>query len=443
MTVTPEDLLSEFAAEGSPDVSQARERALLLLADAAVLSQANREVPGFGAVHEVGAGSGRHLSWASGNRVGANDAVYSNATAIHARFQDDTDMSTWSHPGSFVIPAAVAAAIEARTDFATLLDAIVIGYSATRWLGANGVVAASLKARGFRPSPIFAPIGAAIAASRALGLNQEAAAQAIGAAALIGRGTLHSVGNGGDDWRLHNAGAARDGFSLALAAQRGMRSAPNSLTGYNGFLRTVTGSDKVPEGWHRPPNASLIEKVWHKALPALGDNMSAALAAREAGRLLDGRHVESASVRMNAKYARFPGTQRRPPYASVTAAQASVRFVVAHLLVNGDLHYGDLIRRDDPVVLDLADSLDVIPDEDLGYEDAIVEVTAGSEKLLCRAADLPATYFWRDRVEQLDRAEHILGARGTEISKTIMDADGARPVESVFDAAFGVGPPAL
>jgi 2-methylcitrate dehydratase PrpD len=438
MIDTPERLLAEFAAEGDATGGGARERARLLLADAAVLSQANSEVPGFQAVHELGVGSGTHLSWASGNRLGPSDAVFANACAIHARFQDDTDMSTWSHPGSFVVPAGVAATIGSGGSLGCLLDALVIGYSAIRWLGADGVVAAGLKARGLRPSPTFAPLGAAIASARALGLDRDAAAQAINAAAIIGRGTLHSVGGGGDDWCLHNAGAARDGFVLALAAQRGMRSASGALTAHDGFLRTVTGSEDVPDLWRTAPTGDLIEGVWHKALPVLGDVMSAALAAREIGRRLEGRAVIAATVQMNANYARFPGTQQRPPYASATAAQASVRFVTAQLLVHGDLRYGDLVRRDDPEVLRLADAIDVVPSEHMQYEDAIVEVqtAAGTER--CRAADLPSTYFWRDRAEQFDRAEHILGDRGVHISRTILDADEAEDLEQVLERALTI-----
>jgi 2-methylcitrate dehydratase PrpD len=437
VTVSPEMLISAFVADGSAAGERARERARLLLADAVVLSQANTEVPGFEAVHEVGAGTGRHLSWASGNKLGPNDAVYANACAIHARFQDDTDMSTWSHPGSFVIPAAMAAAIESGASFARLLDAIVIGYSATRWLGAYGIVAAKLKARGFRPSPIFAPLGAAIAASRALGLDQEAATQAINAAALIGRGTLHSVGEGGDDWRLHNASGARDGFDLALAAQSGMRSAPDALTSPNGFLRTVTGSEDIPAAWRTAPTGELIEQVWHKALPVLGDVMSAALAAREVGRRLGGGRVDDVTVQMNAKYALFPGTQQRPPYASTTAAQASVRFVVAQLLVHGDLRYADLVRHDDPEVLRIAERMHVTPVEGMPYTDAIVEARTAEQTERCQAGDLAPTLFWRDRAEQFDRSEHILGDRGVSLSRAILEADESEQAESVMDRALG------
>lgn len=436
MHESPEFLLATFTARGSAEGKAARERARLLLADAVVLSQANQEVPGFAAVHEVGAGTGRHLSWASGNRLGANDAVYSNACAIHSRFQDDTDMSTWSHPGSFVIPAAVAAATESGASFARLLDAIVIGYSATRWLGANGVIASKLKARGFRPSPIFAPLGAAVAASRALGLDKETSTHAINAAALIGRGTLHSVGGGGDDWRLHNASGARDGFDLALAAKAGMRSAPNALTAPHGFLYTVTGSDDIPDDWCVAPTGALIEQVWHKALPVLGDVMATALAAREVGRRLNGRHVNRVTLQMNARYASFPGTQGRPPYVSTTAAQASVRFVVAHLLVHGDLHYVDVVRHNDPEVLRLADSMEVIPNEGMPYEDAIVEAhtTEGIERQ--QTVGLPSTHFWRDRAEQFNRAEHILPDRGAAISRAILEADEMDQAETVLAGAL-------
>lgn len=428
---SPDLMLAEYVAKGDVAQPAARERARMLLADAIVLSQANADVPRFSAIHEVGAGTGTHRSWATGRMLGPTDAVYANACAIHARFQDDTDMSTWSHPGSFVIPAAVAASIESGTTLGMLVDAIVVGYSATRWLGAAGAVADGLKSRGFRPSPIFAPLGAAGASARALGLNIDRTAQALGAAATIGRGTLHSVGGGGDDWRLHNAGGARDGFCLALAAQRGMRAAPDALTARNGFLRTVTGSEEVPSAWATAPDSNLVELVWHKALPVLGDNMAAALAARDIGRTC--RSIEKARVTMNAKYAAFPGTQHRPPYRSATAKQASVRFVVAHLLLHGDITYRDLVAPDDPAVLILADRLEIVPDAEMAFEDAVVEANASDGVHTARASDLPRTYYWRDRAEQIERAEHILGQRGSDISRAVLDSDESTPVAAAID----------
>jgi 2-methylcitrate dehydratase PrpD len=432
----PVPTLAEFIGRAELVNPAWRERARILLADAVVLSRSNTDVQGFSDIHELGAGTGNHLSWATGHRLGAADAVQANAYAVHARFQDDTEMSTWSHPGSFVIPAAAAAVQVAGGTFGQLIDAIVVGYSVTRWLGGDGYVASKLKKRGFRPSPIFAPLGAAAASARALGHDVESIIHTLNAAALVGRGTLHSVGGGGSDWRLHNAGAARDGFMIALAARAGMESAPNALLGHNGFLRTVAGVEEPPPGWSAPPNGSMIEAVWQKALPTLGDNMAVALAARHLGKVLVGRNISHVRVRMNAAYAAFPGTQTLSPFTTSTAAQASVRFVTAHILLTGGLEYRDLMQGSRPETDALADAIEVIPDESMDYTDAILEVESEGEVFHCQTSDLPATLFHRDRAEQVTVATELAGAEGARISQLIMNGHDNANASDVFDAAL-------
>lgn len=428
--------LGRFVAEG--DVSQAawRKRVRVLLADAVLLAAAAGSATAGAALLELGCGSGSHRSWYSGSGLGPADAVQANAAAVCARFQDDTDMSSWGHPGSFVVPAAVAAAIAADAPLSALLDGLVVGYATTSWLGADGHVARAMMARGLRPSPSFAAAGAAAAASRALGLSVQQSRSAVGGALLVARGTLHSVGSGGEDWRLHNPGAARDGFLYALAAQSGMPSRGDTLTSPNGFLAVYTGSRELPPAWKSAPEAGRVLDVWHKALPTLGDNMAVALAAQHLHGQLDGAAPETVTVRMNAHFAAFPGTQTLPPYATVTSALASVRFVTAQLLVHGDLDLPDYDRRDDPDLVALAAKIEVVPDEDLDYTDALVTVTAAGRELTCRTDDLPRTLFWRDGDEQRRIAAGLLGDAGVALVDAILTADEGTPAAQVLGTAL-------
>jgi len=48
-----------------------------------------------------GQDAGLALRWTDGARVGVTDAVIANAVAVHAQFHDDTDYSSWTHPGWF------------------------------------------------------------------------------------------------------------------------------------------------------------------------------------------------------------------------------------------------------------------------------------------------------------------------------------------------------
>jgi 2-methylcitrate dehydratase PrpD len=428
------DQATTFVAEERFDDAAARAHARILLADAVTLALAADTVPGATPLFELGVGSGEHLAWFSGNLLGAADAVQANAAAVCARFQDDTEMSSWSHPGSFVVPAAVAAAVEARADYGALIDGLIAGYAFTVWLGGEGQVALGMMTTGRRPSPNFGSGGACAAASRAAGLDAAQTLHAVSGALLVGRGSLHSVGSGGEDWRLHNPGAARDGLLYALAARAGMTAGPGALDARHGYLRMFAGIEEVPTALQSAPHQRMVLDVWTKALPTLGDNMAVALAARE----LHSRGVDldqPVTVHMNEHFANFPGTQTRPPYVSLTAALSSVRFVTAQLLLNGTLTFDDYARRDDPSVAALAGRIDVVPDDSLDYVDAVVTVGEGAEAATCRTSELPRTLFFRDTETQRQSAHDLLGPEGVAVVDAIVSASDDRPAADVVQGA--------
>lgn len=434
--VEPLGQAADFVATERFTQRASRERAKVLLADAVTLAMAAGAVPGATDLFELGVGSGRHLAWFSGNRLGAADAIQANAAAVCARFQDDTEMSSWSHPGSFVVPAAVASAVEHDAGYGALVDGLIAGYAFTVWLGGGGSVALGMMSSGRRPSPNFGAAGACAAASRAAGLSAAQTLHALSGALLVGRGSLHSVGSGGEDWRLHNPGSARDGFLYASAAERGMTTGPGALDAKNGFLRMFAGLDSVPAALQERPRAEMILDVWHKALPTLGDNMAVALAARHLFQTgIDGE-IERVVVHMNEHFANFPGTQTRPPYPSLTSALSSVRFVTAQLLTTGALDFDDYARRDAPQVVALADRIEVVPDSELDYTDARVVVSAGGAEHSCRAADLPRTLFFRDADEQRRVADQLLGAAGVSVVDALLTADDDAPSAVVLDKAL-------
>ena len=427
---------TDFVASASFDDPANREYARVLLADAVTLALAADTVPGSTELFELGAGQGDHVAWFSGRTLGAADAVQANAAAICARFQDDTEMSSWSHPGSFVVPAAVAAGIETGATYGEVIDGLIAGYAMTVWLGGEGEVALAMMATGRRPSPNFGTGGAAAAASRAAGLTPEQTAHAVSGALLVGRGSLHSVGSGGEDWRLHNPGAARDGLLYALAARAGMTAGPGALDATNGFLRMFAHLDEVPAAMEKAPTEGMIRDVWTKALPTLGDNMAVALAARELHGRLAGAPIDHVTVRMNEHFARFPGTQTPPPYPTITSALSSVRFATAQLLTHGTLTFDDYAARNDAEVGALASSLEVVPDIALDFRDAVVTVVSGGVEHTCRASDLPATYYFRDADEQRAVTRELLGDAGVAVVDAVLTADESTPCSEVLHPAL-------
>ena len=190
--------------------------------------------------------------------------------------------------------------------------------------------------------------------------------------------------------------------------------------------------DEVPPVMEKTPTEGMIRDVWTKALPTLGDNMAVALAARELHGRLAGAPIEHVTVRMNEHFARFPGTQTPPPYPTITSALSSVRFVTAQLLTHGTLTFDDYARRNDAEVGELAASLEVVPDIDLDFRDAVVTVVSGDDEHTCRASDLPSTHFFRDADVQRTATRELLGDAGVAVVDAVLTADESTPCSEVL-----------
>lgn len=419
------ETVAGFVGEAATDDPKLRTKARILLVDALTLAISAREVPGISQlVDSLSTGTGTHSVWMTGDHVGAGDASLVNGICTHARFQDDTDMTSWSHPASFVIPSAVAAAEGAGATLASLLDGLVVGYAVAEWSGGDSVVARDVVGRGFRGSPTFGPLASCAAACRILDLPRDQIAHAIRAAAPLGRGTLHSVGAGGEDWRLHNGSAARDGLTAALAAAAGMQGGVMALEGPNGFLSAYAGRSEPPPRWFEPPDADSVLAVWHKALPTLGDNMAAALAAAAMHERLGTRTVEAVTVRINDLFAVYPGVDREPPYETFVQALASARFAVARCLLSGTIRFSDYVDAlDDRRTVEIADRTELIGDPALDYTEAEVVVHSKEGDLSVSTSELPRTLFYRDEEEAIHAATELLGERGRRLAERVLGAE--------------------
>ena len=427
------EMVAGFVGEAVADDPKLRSKARILLVDAVTLAVSARELEGIASlVDSLSGGAGNHLVWMTGDLLGAGDAALLNGICTHARFQDDTDMVSWSHPGSFVVPSAVAAAEGAGATLASLLDGLVVGYAVAEWSGGEGVVAKDVMRRGFRGSPTFGPLASCAAACRVLGLSRDETAHALRAAALLGRGTLHSVGAGGEDWRLHNGSAARDGLTTALAAGAGMQGGVGAFEGPNGFLKAYADRSEPPSRWLTPPIADSILSVWHKALPTLGDNMAAALVSTAAYERISSRTIDGITVRINDSFASYPGVNRKPPYATFVQALASVQFTVARCLLHGTVRLSDYAdARADRDTVRIADRTELVGDPTLDYTEAEVTVHTGDGDLSVTTAELPKTLFYRDESAAIRAATDLIPGRGRRLAETML---GAEPSELAHDA---------
>lgn len=396
------DLLADYAAQMRTATlpSEVRDKAATCLLDALGLALASaRDEPVAGLQRLLGTtpdGPGASL-WSTGRRLAVLDAVLANGLAVHARFQDDCDIPSFSHPGSLIVPPAMAEAEAEERSLEVILRAIVAGYSAMTWLGAGGRVGWALVSRGFRGSATFGCVGAAVAASVALDLDAEHARNAVAIGADISGGTVEPVRSGASSWRLQNATAAWRGALAASMAREGLDGSMDGLSGERGFLHAYTGLS-TPDEWRAPPEPRMILDSWAKAYPTLGDNIGPVIAARRVAPRISADAVTEITIHQNAEFAAYPGTSYRGPFTRPAQAIASTAFAVAAMLAFGRIDY-EMYERflGDRTILRLIDCTSVVPHEDYDFVDGVVEVSMNGERLVGDASEEPRTTFYRDR----------------------------------------------
>jgi 2-methylcitrate dehydratase PrpD len=193
-------------------------------------------------VHEMG---GRPDSTIIGDAAApAPLAALVNATMAHGLELDDVDNESSLHPGTVVIPTALAVAEARAASGRDTLTAVVAGYDAMIRIG-RAAGPAQQYARGFHPTATCGVFGAAVAAGRLLGLEADALAHALGIAGSFAAGNLEYMSNGAWTKRLQVGGAAQGGTLAAMLAERGYTGPTNILEGPHGFLRSHSASSDV------------------------------------------------------------------------------------------------------------------------------------------------------------------------------------------------------
>ena len=370
--------------------------------------------------------------WTNGSKVSVADAVTANAVSVHAQFHNDTDYSSWTHPGSLIVPVALSLGESVDAPMASVLRAVAIGYDAIEWLGARDEVARGLIGRGIRCSPTLGTVAAAASAAAILELGHAEAQSVIGMASSITGGVLEPVRCGSDEWRIQNAHAARGGLLAAQLADKGVTGAPEGLEGPTGLLRSLAGLKEVPAVWKEAPRIDAILGVSAKPWATLGDNMSAVIAA---GLVHAQRNtptqIRKITIRIWHHFTEYLGTSYRGPYDRVPQALASMAFATAAMLVHGELEYGiSLDQRYDVDILRLVPLMAMEPDDEGTPYDATVTVEFDDGTVISKEAkDAGMSQLFHDAATAValfeDRLVRSGYAKGT----------GARVAAQVMEAA--------
>lgn len=379
----------------------------------------------------LGDASGAASLWSGRGSLPADHAALCNGT--HAEvldFQDTVvDPRNNGHAGVTIVPAAVAVAEREGRSGAELIAAVTAGLEVTiavvRAVGRRH----RAEGRGFRTTSIGAPLGAAVACGKLVGLDAGGLVQAMGiAGACAPNGLMPSLAPGNNSFGMDkdwvNGLAAQLGVNAADLAKRGMTASDRVVTGERGIAASHAHGDEAALAAPvsgAPDIANVALKKYaacygvHTAMEA-----SASLAAEHGLKPAD---IEKIVVRIKADSAVTLGGRE---ITNHMAARFSLPYAVASAIMRGDaasMHDFDEPAIHDSDVLAYMDRVEVVADpeltrfhEETGGFPALVELQAG-DRILDRRIDYPPGSFQRPM------SREDLDAKFAELTRTHWSGD--------------------
>lgn len=368
----------------------AAERALarLRILDTLGLIFAAVDSPPGRVVLEIAAQQGPTVAW----------TALAHATIAHARDFDDTFPDSVVHPGSVVVPVALAVGEATAATGAEVMTAIVIGYEVAARLG--GAAGRNLHARGFHASGVIGPLAAAATAAKLYGLSARQSAEAMGLAGSMAGGLMEFLSDGSWSKWLHTGWAAHGGIVAAQFAGRGFPGPVSVLEGRAGLYNAFLGEGKADlravvadlgTAWRGSAAQFKYYPCAHVIQPYIDAVLQlSATHALSAGDVAD---VTCAIAPWCVPIVCEPRAPRLAPQNEMQAI-ASLPYMLAWALVHGSVTLEALAPAAlrDPAVLALAGHVRHVEDASLGvgFDAGVSLRTRDGREFTARAAAAPA-----------------------------------------------------
>jgi 2-methylcitrate dehydratase PrpD len=299
-----------------------------------------------------------HQDW----RIDVARAAFANGVLIGAF---ECEPLTGSHACGTVLPAALALAEREPCDGRMFITSLALGFEISARIARTAVGLESV--RGFHNPGTQGPFGAAAAAAKMLQFDVEQLSSALGLAGSCSAGLLEFAWSGADTKRLHLGRASQLGLESALLAQKGMRGPETVLEGRYGYFNAFSEPtelapliDSLGTQWAIQPSyhKSYATHVTHQAVVQtiqdwkgayhIGPEAVRRVVIEGVPRIMEPRHAVRDPVNVM-------GGQYSLPF---TAAVALTRDMANPLVY-------DQAAVDDPVVRELAQRLELVPDASL------------------------------------------------------------------------------
>ena len=320
-----------------------------------------------------------------GTRATRCGAAFANSKLMHATNQSDS-YRMLIHPGPCVIPAALATAqIERRTG-RELITALAAGYEVEARIAGDYIP--STQARGFRSSPVYGTLGAAVATAKLLRLTVDQLVTTMALACTFTGGTTEGARAGGREMLFHEPNATRNGIMAALLAKEQLRGSETALEGAAGFYNAFTGNNRgdlsyVFDGSDHVPLENVVADLgerWElmhvtpKLYPTAGYNCPVIelMSDIRSAHNLPIQEIEKITVDMNWLETTYPSPAFPNPERSADApAVGSTHYFAAYTCVKGNypplrrrIDPGDGTAEEDAPVMDLMKKVEVVGHRD-------------------------------------------------------------------------------
>ena len=371
-----------------------RERTKALVSDHVAIAYRARQEAAISpsivsALERLGLGSGDASVIGDTRTYAPPAAAFFNGALAHCLDFDDTHARSSLHPSAPIVPAALAAAEMVSANGRDCIAAITAGYEIQIRLSL-ALGPSAHYARGFHPTATCGVFGAAAAAGRILGLNDEEMVHAYGLCGSQAAGSMQFLADGAWNKPFHVGYAAMSGLIAANLACEGFRGAADAIEGSAGFLASYAPDPNPEEAVRNLGSDWETLDIAVKPYPSCryGHAAMDALIALRADHGIDDDAVESVRIGLPQTGWRLignPESEKRNPKNYVDG-QFSMPFVAAVALREGGMSWDSYAAHlDDPRTLSLCRRVSSVVDPEV--ESHFPSHMAGSARVRTRNGD--------------------------------------------------------
>jgi 2-methylcitrate dehydratase PrpD len=337
--------------------------------------------PGQVAIDFVRAQAGPQQATVAGTnlRTSAILAALANAMTAHADETDDAHFPTVTHPGSVILPAALAIAETEHRSGKELIAALVLGYDVMCRVN-KALDRESVSNRGLHPGSLCGGFGAAATASRLLRLTAQQTSYALAMAGTqaCGINTWRQDPEHIDKALCYSGAPARNGVTAALMAQGG----------FTATLTVFEGEENVLRAFSDRPHPDEIDKELGSRYEILDTSIKKYPGGQPMQATLEGyfrlvkEHGIKGQEQIQKIVVRLPDSQART-INDRHMPDVNCQYLLSVAMIDGKIDFEnshDFERMRDPQVLELKKRVQIVADAELtkrhpAVRSAIVEIT--------------------------------------------------------------------